>query len=226
MAGEKNITHLYAKVGDRILPKWQGLIEFGEERQRIRFGAGLSVRVLPGGGISVSRVPEDNPWSHPFRAGNLRAMPAGTGNAPKGMVMRTGTLNGKVPWVSEELRVGERDDNNNLALVGLEPQEEGYSWVAVGINVGSNDRERAELSEEPQYNELRIAEIKELPKGMGSGGVRPDDDGWAWHPLVRLRWEAKRLSKRIQITYHNLGHTVVAGGEDKDLERHFFFAHG
>lgn len=224
MAGEKDITHLYAKVGDRILPKWQGLIQFAEERQRIRFGHGIKVRIIPGSGISVTREDDGRGWPHPWRSGNMRKAPEGQG-FDKGIVVRAGTVNGQVPWANKELQLGQRDGNNALALVGVTPKEEGYSWLAIGINVGGNDLERAELSAEPTYDELRVQEIDELPPGFGSGGVQPVD-GWAWQPIVKLRWEGGRITKRFQVCYHNMGHRVVAAGDDEDQERHFFYANG
>jgi hypothetical protein len=104
----------------------------------------------------------------------------------------------------------------------LKPKSEGYSYVAVGVNIAASTTSLAEIDPDQKdtWEQLRLQEIQELPKGFGSGGVLADSAGWAWYPLVRIDWEDEGIANKFQIVRHSLGHFVTKG--DNDEARHFF----
>jgi hypothetical protein len=204
---------LKAKKGDRILPKWEGLLE---KADNINIVVGKHTRMtsLPSGGILVSGVPPIRILRHPWRVGGM--------NDESGVQVRSGMVAGVLPWVTEEFRLGDVDENGETVRVTLKPKKEGVSYLAVGINVGNSSSANAEIDANgtDTWEQIRLAEITELPRGFGTGGVAEDDDGWAWYPLVRFTWDDNRISKQFQIVMHNLGHIVVRGSNNDT--RHYF----
>lgn len=212
-----DLNELLAEKGDRILPKWNELVTFLEE-SGVRFGHGIKVNYIPGQGIVVTAEPQNTPWIHPWKVG--------VPDDENRILLRAGTVNGSIPWVSEDAELGNVDQKTGeQALVQLEPQNDGDSYIAVGVNIGESESDFAELDDEAGYEQLRVAEIKELPNGFGSGGVVPEG-GWAWYPLALVQWNENLVERVFQIVYHNLQHKVVGGGQDRTLERHFFFGAG
>lgn len=204
-------SDLLVEPDDRILTAWNRLAKKGDDTQ-IVIGGNTRVRSLPKGGVMVSGAPDRIVLRHPWRCGFM--------DDENMVVVREGTIDGKFPWVDEDHKLGELDENGALPRVKLEPKEEGFSFVAIGVNVRNSESNRAEIDEEATWEQLRIAEIAELPKGFGSGGTLEDTEGWAWYPVVRIKWEERRMSAQFQIVRHNLGHFVVKG--EGEQARHFF----
>jgi len=218
------ITDLKAKRGDLVLPKWERLVRYVG-----------STDIIPGGFFKITRLPNGTivtpakrsiPWLHPF-------MVAINASEEFEMYVGRGTVNNIVPWVSEDVQVGNTDSNTGQFVgVKVEPQQEGSSWIAVGVNIQGTDSEFASLEladlvaeGASGFSQLRIKEIKELPAGRGSGGVQTDERGYAWYALAQMDWLDNELEDVYQIVYHNLQHSVasskVAGVKVK--ERHFFY---
>lgn len=202
---------LKAKRGDRILKKWNQLVAKGDDSS-ISLGASTRARSIPGGGVHVIGETKSKKVPHPWRMGYVDE----DGLA----IMREGSVAGQLPWITEEFRLGDFNEDDELVSIQLSPKEEGFSFVAVGVNVSNSESDRAEIDPEAGYDQLRIAELDALPAGLGSGGVVPDADGWAWYPLVRVRWEENLMVAQFQIVRHNLNHLVVDDGEGN--ARHFF----
>lgn len=202
-----------AKRGDRILPRWNALVGKAESL-RVVFGTGTKVRYIPGGGMAVTGDPQSKKLRHPWKMGSV--------NYDNIAYMRVGTVDGQVPFVTRDHRLGEENDDGDIAGVQLFPKEEGASYVALGVNVRNSESDRAEIDKESTADQLRITQIDELPAGLGSGGVLEDAEGWAWYPLVHLEWREKLLTATFQVVYHNLGHFVVDSSEGLGRHRHFF----
>lgn len=204
---------LKAKKGDRILPRWTGLLKKADGIN-ITVGKHTRMTSLPSGGILVTGLPPTQILRHPWKVGGLGL--AGD------IGVRLGTVGGVAPWVTEELRLGDTDEDGGEVRVVLELKKEGVSYLAVGVNIGYSKSENAEIDGNggDTWEQLRIAEITELPRGFGTGGVAEDSEGWAWYPLVRFTWEDDSISKQFQIVMHNLGHIVVKGTNNDT--RHYF----
>jgi len=207
------LSELHSRVGERILPKWEGGIFYAEEAT-IQFGRDVKVQSLPDGGYLVTARDQTTPWQYPWKAG----LP----DPDNRVFVSPGRLNGQIPFISPESRLGEKDVEGDLAKVELSPIESGESWIAVGVNISANEEDDAVLSEEADFFQLRIDEIDELPKGLNSGGVLPNAEGIAYYPLISLLWDDNRVVRMFHIVYHNLNHLVVAGGPQGNQERHFF----
>ena len=213
-----NPMDLMAKAGERILPKWEALLSYARDNG-ISFGKDVKIHAIPGGGVVVNGTAPNNPWLHPWRV----SVP----DVKNRVRVSAGTVNGQVPWASESLRIGDRDpDTGQLAFTEVTPLEEGTTWIAVGVNPGFNGSDESKLGQNALWDQLRVAQITEQPRGFGSGGVRIDDLGWAWYPLVVFHWKKKKVARRFQIVYHNLNHEVAPGGQSAAQERHFFYAAG
>lgn len=207
--------NLEARPGDRILPRWNGLINRADER-RMFFGKDTRVRYLPGGGLGVTGIPAPTILRHPWRMS--------TPDDENTVIMREGRVGGHRPWVTEELRLSEEDPSTEEPVrIQLTPKDEGFSYVMVGVNVRNGDWPKAELpfdGELVTWDNLRIMEREVLADGFGSGGVTEDAEGWAWYPLVYIEWEDNLVIAQFQFAMHNLGHLVVADQENN--ARHFF----
>lgn len=224
------ITDLKARRGELVLPKWEKMVQYIS-----------STDIIPGGFVRITRLPngtivtpnrKSSPWLHPFMVGI-------NPSEDFEMFVGTGTVNNVVPWIKDDVQAGFSDpDTGRLVGVKVDPQEEGSSWIAVGVNIYGNNSESAflvlsDLEEEGAsgFSQLRIKEIKELPAGRGSGGVYRDEDGWAWYALAQMDWRGGELEDLFQIVYHNLQHSVagspgVSGeltADDLITERHFFY---
>lgn len=206
-------TEIYAKRGDRILPKWKKLIQKADESYTIA-GKDTHIRYLPSGGVVITGKPPVIIAPHPWSIGSL--------DEEDKVLVREGLIAGRRPWVSEEYRVGDKNKDGLVVGLQLKLKKEGYSYVAVGVNIAASTSSLAEIDpdEKDTWEQLRLQEIEELPKGFGSGGVVADSAGWAWYPLVRLEWEEERVANKFQIVRHSLGHFVTKG--DNDQARHFF----
>lgn len=213
-----DVADLFVKPGERILPAWNRLVQFTEE-SGVHFGPGVKVQYIPGAGIHVTAERDSSPWAHPWKTGSL--------SLENTIYVRAGTVNGKIPWVTKDYRLDDIvKETGEFASIQTVPKDKGHSLIAVGVNIHANDLETAELSAEPTFEELQMREIADYPNGFGSGGVKPDADGWAWYPIAIIFWKEKLIERRFQIVYHNLIDAIVQGGENKDEERHFFFAAG
>jgi hypothetical protein len=204
---------LKAKKGDRVSVKWNDLIDKADS-VHVTVGKFTRIRGLPGGGILVNGLDPKVKLLHPWKMSGV--------DESDTVGVRPGMVAGQFPWVSEELRLGDTDEEGSPVRVQLKPKAEGFSYLAVGVNVRNSQSKTAEIDPDGKdtWNQLRLSVIDTLPRGFGSGGVLEDGDGWAWYPLVKIEWEEKRVSNQFQIVMHNLGHLVVAG--DNNEARHFF----
>ena len=206
-------SSIRAKRGDRILPKWNKLINKAEEAY-VTAGKHTKVRRLPNGKILVTGEPPVRIAPHPWRVSSL--------DEEQRVRITEGTVAGRFPWITDEARLGQETEDGEIIGLKLKPKSEGYSYVAVGVNVSASESGLAEIDANgaDTWEQLRLQEIDELPKGFGTGGVLPDGAGWAWYPLVRLEWSQKSVQRKFQIVRHNLGHLVLKG--DNNEARHFF----
>lgn len=201
-----------------------------------------STDIVPGGNVRITRLPNGTivtpvpgaaQWRHPF----ICSMNVSSDGDPQVFVSE-GTVNDVIPFVNEEVQAGGKNpETGQYDGVPVIPKEEGTSWIAVGVNVYTNELDEAQLDPETAgFHSLRLQEISELPPGRGSGGVHRDDEGWAWYAIARLEWSEKQLVDLFQIVYHNLQHSVTAAAprsvidqltqsvlEPKAAERHYFF---
>lgn len=204
---------LRAKRGGRILPKWKALIKKAEDSYVI---AGKHTRMtkLPSGGVMITGEPPLLVAPHPWSISSM--------DEENRVLIREGLVAGRRPWITEKNRVGDKDEDGVIIGLQLKPKGEGHSYVAVGVNVSASASSLAEIDPDGSdtWQQLRLQEILELPKGFGSGGVTPDKDGWAWYPLVRLQWEEESISEKFQIVRHSLDHLIVKGNNNE--ARHFF----
>lgn len=210
----ENWRALEVSRGQRIQPAYNRLIKKAESADKVTFGPGLRVRLLPDGGYFITADNQGVKVSFPWKVGAM--------NPDNTVFIREGTVGTNLPWIDEERRLGIPDEDGSYPFVPVTPKREGATYIAVGVNLWNTPSNIADLSTEfdVTYEHLRISSIDELPAGMGSGGVLEDDDGWAWYPLVRIDWMNERMDSVFQIVRHNLGHFVAR--DDEGLARHFF----
>jgi len=145
---------LKVKRGDLVVPAWQRLVDFADTL-RIFSGPGILISPRLGGGITISALPNNKAFDHPWRA-SLSAKEA---------LFEPGRVNGIEPTINGIPMSGRNGgDRPRLALSESLFTPTGESWLAIELT--RNDAGK--------IVSLRIVQVERLDSG---GDLRFVDGG-------------------------------------------------
>lgn len=210
----KSIRDLRAKKGERILPKWQALLEYIAST-RIVVGEGMKVSQTPDGTVVTADIPF-RPFPHPFRC----TVSGGQ------LEVRPGTVNGVTPYMDELPLDGRDKDGNKVDFPRLEVEYPNAqkSYVVVVVRVDGEGNVKAIQDNE---GSVTIEHTADLDPSIFLEGGSDDVRGVGIHPIAQLTWDRKtrQLEGLFQMTHHNLGHRYTASDPlSGAFSKHFFWA--
>jgi hypothetical protein len=206
-----DLESLKARPGERVAPKWEGLIRYLRRITQLRAGRDVRLKTGPDG-TSVIADQRGALFVPHFKV-SLQAQLARVG---------AGLISGRMPLVSGVRLDGKSTDGKDdktvpgLPLTGG-PDAALRSWVVVTVRVDLATGLLAEAEEA-----LGIAHRNDVLARLANGYC-VDEGGVGFYPLALLIWRDKRNVLRVhQNTMHDLQHAFVkaAGGRPA---RHYFW---
>ncbi len=210
---------LEGREGDLVLPWWREVWRWANSLPVI-LAPGMTMTQVPGMGTEI-KVRTSNPVRIFFEV-------AKTGSR---VSVRTGMLEGEVPWIkhrgAEYLRLdGRRLDGTTgtrpeLDLTDAEPGPNGRSCIAIVAQLDPATNQLLDPAEDPRA--LRVEHRSEF-------GTAAKRKAWTnaepFHELAICYWREGQIERVEQVVQHNLGLAYVPGDDDGKGLRFFFFAAG
>jgi len=210
----KSIRDLRARKGEKILPKWQALLEYIAST-RIVVGDGMQVTQTPDGTLVTADIPF-RPFPHPFRC---------THSGGK-VTVSPGTVNGVMPRIDGVPLDGRDEEGRKVDFPSLDVEfpDEWKSYVVVVVKVEGEGLRKAIQDNE---DSVQVRHATDLNPYIFLEGGSTDERGVGVHPIAQLRWDkqTKQFVDIFQMSHFNLGHRYTAASpQSGGFSKHFFWS--